>query len=174
MAKQEYELQIVLEKRDREKQEAEKKRMEAIEALKVEKCKLEQRKEERKQIDLTKIKATEEFHANLSKPGCSIAEEADRHDAYQKWLDAEAVKKDQEIQQQMQVVRRAEIRVAEAEDELNQAIIAFEALKEHKAAWQKRVKKEEMEREQAALEEIGQSLWLDQQRKQQAREERRR
>jgi flagellar biosynthesis chaperone FliJ len=164
MAKQEYRLQLILEQREEKKDECQKALNEAEKALKAEQKKLEQKFEERRQIDVRKAQATEDFQNRLMKPGCNISEEADRHDWYQKALDQEALRKDEEIAQQKAAVRRAEQAVEDAKAELEKARIELEALVKHKEKWAKEIKREEMEKEENALGELGEAMWLKQQR----------
>jgi hypothetical protein len=164
MAKQEYRLELILNQREEKKDECQKALTEAEKALRLEQKKLEEKIEERRQVDVRKAQATETFHANLMRPGCNIAEEADRHDWYQKAQDQEALRLDEEVEAQRQQVRRAEGYVEDAKLELEKARIDLEALVKHKEKWQKQVKREEMEKEQSALEELGEAMWLQQQR----------
>ncbi len=164
MAKQEYRLQLILEQREEKKDECQKALNEAEKALKLEQEKLKAIQEERRQVDVRKAKATDDFQNNLMKPGINISEEADRHDWYQKAQDAEAARLDGEVQKQKQQVRRAEGLVEDAKLALENARIEVEALVKHKEKWAKQIKLEEMEKEQSALEELGEAMWLQQQR----------
>ena len=164
MAAPEYRLQLILEQREEKKEECQKALMEAEKALRAELKRLDERVEDRKQVDVRKAKATEDFHANMMRPGCNIAEEADRHDWYQKAQDQEAVKCDEAIEAQKQQVRRAEGQVEDARVALENARIELEALVKHKEKWAKQIKREELEKEQSSLEELGAAMWLQQQR----------
>jgi flagellar biosynthesis chaperone FliJ len=164
MATPEYRLQLILEQREDIKKECQRAVTEAEKALKLELKKLDERIEDRKQVDVRKERATTEFHAAMMRPGCNIAEEADRHDWYQKAQDAEAVRCDEAIEAQKQEVRRAESHVEETQRALDDARIDVEALLKHKEKWSKQIKREEMEKEQAALDELGEAMWLQQQR----------
>src|SRR5687768_6496555 len=123
-----YRLQVVLEQKERAKKEAEEALAATQKALKEEKLKLEKKIEERKQVDVKKAQATTDFQGNLMKPGCQISEEADRHDWYQKALDQEAAKLDDEVAAQRQAVRRAEQRVEDARMELLKAATELQAM----------------------------------------------
>jgi hypothetical protein len=164
-----YRLQIVLDQREAEKKKKEEQLAETQKALREERKKLEELEEERRQVDVRKEAATAEFHARMMKPGCSIAEEADRHDWYQKSQDAEAARIDGEIQGQKQAVRRAEQRVEDARMELQQAATELQAMEKHKEKWSKEVKREIAEKEQLQQEEIGEAMWLAQRRDEQRR-----
>ena len=170
MAPPEYRLQLVLEQRERVKKEKEEAVLQARKALKQEEAKLEQIKEERRQVDVRKAKATDDFQNNMMKPGINIAEEADRHDWYQKAQDQEAVRLDEEVEKQKQAVRRAEQRVEDAKLEVQKAEIDVQALVKHKDKWAKQVKREEAEKEQAVLEELGEVMWLQQLRDEEMRQ----
>jgi hypothetical protein len=170
-----YRLQIVLDQREREKDAAEKALLERQKELRAEQEKLKKIEEERRAVDRKKAKATEEFHAGLMKGGINIAEESDRHDWFQKAMDQEALRIDNEILKQKQAIRRAEQKVAEAREEVNKATIALEAMKKHKEKWIAQAKREAAEKEQAQADEVGETLWLQQQRdemlRQQARQQ---
>jgi len=164
MAAPEYRLQLILEQREEKKDDCQKALVETEKALKQEQKKLEERIEERRQVDVRKENATARFHENMMRPGCNIAEEADRHDWYQKAQDQEAIKADEAIEAQKQEVRRAENNVEDARAALETARIELEALVKHKDKWGKQVKREEMDKEQMQLEELGEAMWLQQQR----------
>ncbi|HVY61285.1 MAG TPA: hypothetical protein VHF22_06505, partial [Planctomycetota bacterium] len=165
-----YRLQIVLDQREREKKEKEEQLAETQKALRAEQKKLEAKIAERKEVDVKKERAAAAFQANIMKPGCMIGEEAERHDWYQKSLDAEAARLDQEVALQRQAVRRAEQRVEDAKQELLKAATELQAMEKHKENWQKQVKKELAEKEQMQQEEIGEAMWLAQRRKEGLRE----
>jgi hypothetical protein len=165
-----YRLQIVLEQREREKKEKEEQLAETQKALRAEQKKLEEKIAERKQVDVKKNQASANFQAALLRPGCAISEEAERHDWYQKSLDAEAARLDQQVAQQRQAVRRAEQRVEDAKLELVKAATEVQAMEKHKENWTKQVKKELAEKEQMQQEEIGEAMWLAQRRKEELRE----
>ncbi len=164
-----YRLQIVLDQREREKDEAEKELLERQKELKAEQDKLKKIEEARREVDRRKAKATEDFNATLMKGGANIAEEADRHDWFQKAMDQEALRIDAEIAKQKQAIRRAEQRVADAKKKVNDATIALEAMKKHKEKWLAAAKREQLEKEQAIADEVGETLWLQQQREEQLR-----
>ena len=165
-----YRLQIVLEQREEEKKAKEEALAEAQKALKQEQQKLEAKIAERRAVDAKKAQCSADFQANLMRPGCQISEEADRHDSYQKKLDAEAAKLDQEVAAQKQAVRRAEQRVEDAKQELLKAATEVQAMEKHKENWTKQVKRELAEKEQMQQEEIGEAMWLAQRRKEGLRE----
>lgn len=164
-----YRLQMVLEQREAEKKKKEEQLAETQKALREEKKKLEELEEERRQVDVRKEQATQDFHARMMQPGCNIAEEADRHDWYQKAQNAEAERIDGEIAAQKQAIRRAEQRVEEARHELTQAATELQAMEKHKEKWTKEVKREIAEKEQLQQEEIGEAMWLAQRRDEQRR-----
>lgn len=164
MADPVYRLQIVLEQREREKKDKEEQLATTQKELKAEQLKLDEKIEERRQVDVRKETAAAAFQSNIMKPGCNIADEAERHDWYQKSLDAEAERIDAEIQAQKQAVRRAEQRVEDAKMELLQAATELQAMEKHKENWAKQTKKEIAEKEQMQQEEIGESMWLAQRR----------
>lgn len=171
MSKEAYRLQLILEQREDHKDECQKAVGEAEKQVKLEKEKLAKIQEERRQVDVRKAKATEDFSNNLMKPGINISEEADRHDWYQKAQDAEAVRLDGEVAKQKQQVRRAEGLLEDAKMTLEKARIDVEALVKHKEKWAKEIKRVELEKEQSALEELGEAMWLKQQREEAIRQE---
>jgi hypothetical protein len=165
----EYRLEIVLEQREKKKKDCQQALIDAEKALVEEKKKLAALQEARRQVDVRKAKAADEFNQALMRPGTNIAEEADRHDWYQKAQDAEAARIEGEIAKQKQQVRRAEGRVADAQLELQKASIDLEALQKHKEKWLKQIKREADEKEQNAQEELGEVMWLQQLRDEQSR-----
>lgn len=166
----EYRLQLVLEQRERIKKAKEEALVETRKALKAEEQKLERIKEERRQVDVRKAKALADFDAALMRPGTNIADEAERHEHYQKAQDVEAVRLDGEIAKQKQAVRRAEQRVEDAKLEVQKADIDVQALVKHKEKWAKQVKREQDEKDQNVLEELGEVMWLQQLRDEQMRQ----
>jgi flagellar biosynthesis chaperone FliJ len=167
----EYRLQIVLDQREREKDAAQKELLERQKELNAEQDKLKRIEEMRREVDRKKARATEEFQASLMKAGTNVAEEADRHDWYQKAMDEEALRIDAEILKQKQAIRRAEQKVDEAKQELNRATIALEAMKKHKEKFLKQAKLEADIKEQNVADEVGEVLWLQQQRDEMLRQQ---
>ncbi|MGH7297921.1 MAG: hypothetical protein ACRELB_23475 [Polyangiaceae bacterium] len=164
-------MQFVLEQREKARKAAEEALAEAKKALRVEQQKLAALEEERRQVDVRKKKAGDEFSAALSRPGTNIAEEATLHDNFQRAQDAEAKRLDGLVQQQFQAVRRAQGRVEDAMLALTRAAADLQAMEKHKENWLREVKKEALVKEQNEQEELGQAMWLQQQREMQARQQ---
>jgi hypothetical protein len=171
MADEAYRLQIILERREEAKKDAWKAVQAAENALKAEQKKLAQIQEARRQVDVRKAKANEDFQDKLMQPGTNYFEENERHEWYQKAQDAEAVRIDGEIAKQKQQVRRAEGVVEEKKAAFFQASQELEAIVKHKEKWAKQVKREAAEKEQATQEELGEVMWLQQQRDEQQRKQ---
>lgn len=161
-----YRLQPVLEQRERRKQQAERALGEAKQRLRAEQQRLEEMLEVRRQLDAKRIETTRRFEELLTQPGVPIAEESLRHDRYQQVLAEQAARMDAEIAQQRRAVAAAERGVAEAQAALLKAATDLQAMEKHKEKWEEKVRREAREREQEVQEELGQAMWLQQQRRQ--------
>lgn len=166
-AKAKYRLQVVLEKREREKDQAARDVNVAKKAVEFEEKKLEQIVKMRMQIDVEKEAVTARFHETLDHPpeGCDLGYESTAHDRYQGVLDEKARHHDQAIVQQKIAIEAAKARVKAAERALLQATINVQAMEKHKDEWRRQIKREELEKEQALQEELGEAMWLQKRRK---------
>ncbi len=156
-----YRLQPVLEQRQRRREEAERAVADAKEALRREMERLAGMMECKRELELKQEQLRAEFQALIGKPGVALAEQE---------VVAQKVREiDGAIARQRQAVRKAQIQIDLANEALLEAITDLKALEKHKENWEEQVRREQLAREQAVQEELGQTMWLQERQRAQRR-----
>lgn len=153
MPKPRYRLQALLTIKERAKKRAEEALARAIIALKRAKDKLEKLKEEKEEI-VKKWKAarSEMKRKLLTGP---LVKEGNVHVNFLRKLKEDEDAKEQEIDEQKQMVEECEAAVARARREYIDAAREHQMMEKHKKLWEKKVRDEITRKEEREMDELG-------------------
>ncbi len=152
--KEKYRLQPLLQIKLRNKRAAEIELAKAIKALKDEEEKLKKLEEEKQEILRKREEARHEM-ATMVGGGESVVADSHSHLNFLKKLKEDEEKKDQEIEDQKEVIQQAQDRVAQAKRDYIDACKEVKIMEKHKELWQKKLKMELDREEQKSMNELG-------------------
>ena len=159
-----YRLQALLEIRERAKDEAERYLGECTQILKEEQERLKSMERELERM-IAKREAKKREYAEKAMRG-----EMDARSAVSANIYIDRLKEQEELQKsaidgQIQVVRQKQHDVDAARDDLIKASQELKALEKHREKWSDQIKKERMAKEEAELDELGQTIHLSREKK---------
>lgn len=153
MAKQKYRLQALLTIKAQAKKRAEVLLARAIIALKEAKEKLEKLKKEKEKIIERWKKARAEMKGKMS--GGALVGEGNVHVNFLRKLKEDEAKKEEEIEDQKQVVAECEEDVAKARRAYIDAAKELKVMEKHKELWEKKIRDELTRKEEREMDELG-------------------
>lgn len=156
MAKQKYRLQALLRIKAQLKKRAEVRLAKAIIALKKANEKLKKLKEEKKEIIERWKKARLEMKSKVSY-GVQIGK-GNVHVNFLRSLKEDEEAKQQEIEEQEEVVKECEQDVARARSEYVNAAKELQIMEKHKALWEKKINDEITRKEESEMDELGNTI----------------
>lgn len=155
MAKKEkYRLQPLLDVRLRNKRKSEIELAKSVAALKEEQKRLEKLEQDKREI-LEKIEKTRQEMTKMLGMGESRVSETHGHLNFIKRLKEDEKKKDEEIEEQKEAIKRAEERVAQAKRDYIDACKEVKIMEKHKELWKKKLKQELEKSEAKMMNELG-------------------
>ena len=156
--KTKYRLEALLTVKLRVKRNSEIELAKSVKALKQEEEKLNVLEEEKQEIIDHRVHTRREMSRRVAS-GESQISDSHGHINYIKRLQEDEEKKDEEIQEQKEVVLRAEERVAQAKRDYIDACKEVKIMQKHKELWKKKLA-HELEREDAkVMNELGNVLY---------------
>ncbi|MFH1874121.1 MAG: flagellar assembly protein FliH [Pseudomonadota bacterium] len=156
MAKQKYRLQALLNIKQRLKKRAEALLAVAIKSLEKAKEKLDKLKEEKKEIVEKWEKARSDMKQKMADG--AVVGKGNVHLNYLRKLKEDEAEKEEEIEDQKEVVKEAEDKVKSARREYIDACKELKVMSKHKELWQKKVKAEISRREEKEMDELGSTI----------------
>jgi len=156
MAKQKYRLQAMLTIKERFKKRAEMVLARAIIALKKAKDKLKELEEEKKKIHEKWKNARADMKGKLSHS--ALVQEGNVHVNYLRKLKEDEEAKDEEIEDQKQVITECEEDVAHARRAYIDASKELQTMQKHKELWAKKIKDELTRKEEKEMDELGSTI----------------
>lgn len=158
MAKKErYRLEALLRVKYRNKRNAEIELGKAFKALKEEQEKLKELEEEKQEI-IQRREDSRRDHAIRVASGESQVSESHTHMNFIKKLLEDEEKKDEEIEEQKQVIVKAEERVAQAKRDYIDACKEVKIMEKHKELWKKKIRQKLEKEEAKMMNELGNTL----------------
>jgi flagellar export protein FliJ len=152
--KEKYRLQPLLDVKLRNKRKAEIELGKAFAALKAEEKKLEFLKEEKNEIIRKRDQARREMSEMVGMGESRVADSHTRINFIKK-LKEDEIKKDEEIEEQKEAIKRAEERVAQSKRDYVDACKEVKIMEKHKDLWKKKIKQELEYQEDKVMNELG-------------------
>ncbi len=156
MAKQKYRLQALLTIKANALRRAEIALAKAIIALRKAKERLKELEEEKKEIEGKIRKAPPEMRDRMSL-GAQIGE-GKRHVNFLRKLKEDKAQKEEEIEDQQQLVEERTEDVARARRAYIDAAKALKVMEKHKELWEKKIKEELTKKEEREMDELGSTI----------------
>ncbi|MFA4873732.1 MAG: hypothetical protein WC690_00155 [bacterium] len=156
MAKPRYRLQALLIIKTRAKKRAEEALARALIALKKAKDRLEELKKEKEEI----VKKWKESRAEMKRKmqTGALVKEGNVHVNFLRKLKEDEEAKQEEIEDQEQVVEDCEAAVARTRREYIDAARALQVMEKHKGLWEKKVRDEITRKEEREMDELGSTI----------------
>lgn len=158
-----YRLQVLYDMRDKTKKAAEDAYGEAMQAKIVEEKKLEQMNQELAAMAQAREDKRIEYADKAARGECNVQQIQGNNKHLERLKEREGAFK-MEIERQKDNIRAAERVVDEKKEAMIQATQQFKALEKHKEKWTIEVKREIAAKEEDALEDIAQTIFLKRQR----------
>lgn len=163
MEKQDYRLQALLGIRERKKEEAERALGAALQALKKEQDRLREMEAELERM-IAKRKAKMREYAEKSMRGEMSAQDVVGANVFIDRLKEQEEAQKNTIEGQKAVIAQKQEEVSQARKAVVDATQELKALEKHKEKWVAQVKKEREAKEEEAMDDIAQAIYLGQKR----------
>ena len=151
-----YRLEALLRLKERNKKQAEVLLARAIGQLEKEKKKLETLKEEKKEIVVAQKEARKKMDAEMSAGG--FVGKGCVHVNFLRKLKEQEAEKQEEVDDQVDVVEEATAAVAKAKRRYIDTSKEHQMMKKHKELWAKKVRQEMTRKEEHEMDELGQTI----------------
>jgi flagellar biosynthesis chaperone FliJ len=161
--KQEYRLQVVLDVRQHKKDEAERYLGECFAALKKAQDRLAELEQELVRM-VAKRETKQRENMEKAMRGEMTAQDALDANLFIKRMKEAEKMQEKAIQGQKAVVKQKEDNVQTAREEVIKATQELKAMQKHKNKWEEAIKKERESKEEETLDELAQTIYLDQQK----------
>ena len=158
--KPQYRLKTLLGLREKLKTEAERVLGERLAALKQEEQRLAEMQEELERM-IARREAKQREYAEKQMRGEMRAQAMVSGNAYIERLKEQEAAQQEAIKGQQQVVTQREEDVKDAREKLTVATQELKALEKHREKWEKQVKREQQLKEEEALDELAQTIFLN-------------
>lgn len=156
-----YRLQTLLKLRQRKKEDAERYLGDCIRTLRQEQQRQEEMEKELERMIGERERRRREYADQVMRGEMSAQGAMSAHQYIERLKELE-VAQQEAIEGQKEVVARAEEDVMEARKLLAQATQELKALEKHKEKWQKRMRREQQAREEIIMDEVAQTIFLNQ------------
>lgn len=161
--KQQYRLRVLLELREQAKQEAERFLGECLAALKTEEDRLTQMEDELARMVSRRETRMREY-AEKQMRGDMSAQAMISANSFIERLKEQEEAQEKAIESQKEVIAQREEEVKEARSKLITANQELKALEKHREKWEAKVKRERTIKEEEALDELAQTIYLNKDR----------
>ena len=161
--KQQYRLSVLLELREQAKQEAERFLGECLAALKTEEDRLAQMEDELARMVSRRETRMREY-AEKQMRGDMSAQAMISANSFIERLKEQEEPQEKAIESQKEVILQREEEVTEARSKLITANQELKALEKHREKWEEKVKRERAIKEEEALDELAQTIFLNKER----------
>lgn len=157
--KPEYRLQTLLQLRERKKEAAEQYLARCLEALRTEQDRLREMEEELERM-VAKREAKIREYSEKAMRGELDARGVTNANVYVERLKEQEEAQKNAIEGQKAVVAQKEEDVKGARSDLTVAMQELKALEKHREKWEEQLKKEELARQEAAMDEVAQTIFM--------------
>lgn len=157
--KPEYRLQTLLQLRERKKEDAERYLAQCLNALRAEQDRLREMEEELERM-VAKREAKIREYSEKAMRGELDARGVTSANVYVERLKEQEEAQKNAIEGQKAVVAQKEEDVRGARSDLTVAMQELKALEKHREKWEEQLKKEELARQEAAMDEVAQTIFL--------------
>ncbi len=158
--KEQYRLETLLKVRERKKEAAEKYLADCLKALRAEQDRLREMEAELERM-IAKRKAKMREYSEKTMRGEMSAQDVSGANVFIERLKEQEENQKRAIEGQKAVIKQKEEDVRGAREDLGKAMQELKALEKHREKWQAEVKKAEESKQEEAMDEIAQTIFLN-------------